>query len=221
MKQHTDMAAHDGYAAHSHEPRPGHLAVARVTPGCRNPGHAAEPAGYCAGCARDCEAELTALNDRYMRLLGERAGWERQARAAARREAQDHMRAFAHLILPGLLDELMNHVRPALYRASEADPAMGRRQLDRSRLLSLKTEAERALRAWDERTSMNRLPADFAADPREAEITRLRQVITAAGQQLHREQAPPSDGFTACPCRGCNVIRDMDTVGLPEAEISS
>lgn len=45
---------------------------------CLNPGHA-DAGSTCATCARACEAELTALNDRYMQLMAECAMWRAKA----------------------------------------------------------------------------------------------------------------------------------------------
>lgn len=191
---------------------------------CRNPDHAGQSRDYCAGCARDLEAELTALNDRYMRLLNDKSENQRRTYAAARAIAQLEVRGtIGRHYLPRVLNDLMGHVRPALYRATQVDPAMARRRMDRSRLLSLRTEAERALHDWDERTSSERVSADFAADPREAEITRLRQVITTAGQRFHREADGRYEDVLpgGCVCHGCELIRDMDTEGLPEEEPAS
>jgi hypothetical protein len=184
---------------------------------CRNPAHAGQD-GACAGCARAAEAELTALGDRYQRLLNDRSSWEKSVRAAARREAQDHMRAFASLYLGPLMEQLTFPVRPALYRATQLDPSRARTAAERSQQEQLRNAAQAALAAWDERTGRDQAAAAFAADPGEAEIRRFRTLITATGQRLHREWAGPSTATGPggrCSCPGCDLIRDMDTEGLP------
>jgi hypothetical protein len=176
---------------------------------CPDPGHADSPADYCAGCARACEAELTALNDRYMRLLNGQTDQRRRTAAAARREAQDHMRTFASLSLGAIMDSLTYPLRPALYRATQIDPSRARTVRERSQLEQLRNAATVALKAWDERTSRDRLAADMAARPDEAEITRLRNLITATGRRWHRYVDVPAG--EVCGCDGCELIRDMDT----------
>lgn len=52
---------------------------------CDNAAHRGDPQDYCAGCARACEAELTALRDRHMRLLTECAMWRTKATQASDR----------------------------------------------------------------------------------------------------------------------------------------
>lgn len=187
---------------------------------CRNPGHASAPADYCAGCARDCERELTALNDRYMRLLGDQAADTRRTYAAARRTAWDHVHGvIGRFYWGGIADTLMPDIRPALYRATQIDPACARNADARDRITVLNEVAGRALAAWTERAAQ--VAADAAADPREAEVTRLRSLITETGQRLHREAGTPFDGFNPCTCAGCRLIRDMDTAGLPTQEAVS
>jgi hypothetical protein len=59
--------------------RPG---VADSASGCVNPGHAPVKDGACPQCYAACEAELTALGDRYMRLLSELGDAQRRVRDA-------------------------------------------------------------------------------------------------------------------------------------------
>jgi hypothetical protein len=180
---------------------------------CVNPEHAGELRDGCRGCARDREAELTALNDRYMRLLHDRSDDDRRARAAARREAQDHMRAFAGPVLAEMWREAgdVAEVSHVVGRATVIDPDWGRSKAARDQLATLKVLAERAQRGWYAR--LRRVAEQFAADPRETEIVRLRDLITARGQLLHREPAvvpvPVPPGW-ACCCAGCELIRAMD-----------
>lgn len=155
---------------------------------CINPEHTGGPGDGCRGCALDREAELTALNDRYMRLLRDQSD-DRRTRAAARREAQDHMRAFVGPVLAEMWREAgdVAEVSGVVDRATVIDAAWGRSQAARDQLVTLKVMAERAQRGWHAR--LRRVAEQFAADPREAEITRLRGVITTRGQLLHREAA--------------------------------
>lgn len=53
--------------------------------GCQIPEHDSKPNDYCAACAAACEAELTRLNDLYMRLMHENAMWRTKATMAAER----------------------------------------------------------------------------------------------------------------------------------------
>lgn len=52
---------------------------------CPNPGHALLPQDACSGCYTALSTELTALNDRHMRLLTEAGEDRRKAREAAER----------------------------------------------------------------------------------------------------------------------------------------
>lgn len=190
---------------------------------CINPGHKGAGA-TCAGCAREAEREVVSLRDRLQRMFNDQREHAKRTEAAARRDAQDHMRAFTQLMLGSLMDELTFPVRPALYRATQIDPERARTVAERTQLGQLRNAAETALKAWDERTSRDVLAAGFAADPLETEIARLRGVIEHQGKRLHRELAPPFDGHTACTCPGCELIRAMDAGTLdvdgPEAEAS-
>lgn len=183
---------------------------------CAAPDHQHSPQDACRGCYSACQAELTALNDRYMRLLGERREFEKRTEASARRQAGDHVRAFIHLVLPGLLAENgdVAEVSRTVGRASMVDPEWGRTQHARDQLGELKRAGERAVRLWYGR--LRAVQVQFEADPREAEITRLRTVIEEQGRALHHQYAPPADGFTACACPGCELIRAMDVTERAE-----
>lgn len=180
---------------------------------CDNTAHRGDPQDYCAACARDCEAELTLLGDRYQRLLNEQSAESRRTQAAARRDAQDHMRAFARLFFSQLMDDpaVTADVRAVLYRASQVSGEWARAKNERYLLDTLAGYARVALRTWDEHASRDKAAAAFAADPREAEITRLRAVIETAGKRLH-DTWQPILGETPCSCAGCELIRDMDDV---------
>jgi hypothetical protein len=178
--------------------------------GCTRPDHAGVPQDGCTGCARECEAELTRLGDQQARSITDRRGWEERTTAAARRAAQDHMRTWAGLYyLQPALTDLTFPLEETLGRAANVDPAWGRTKDQRALLETLKVRAGQAQQQLQE-VAAGAEPA-WQADPREAEITRLRQVITDHAQALHKQYAPPSDGFTACTCPGCELIRAMDT----------
>lgn len=185
-----------------------------MSEGCENPDHAGTPRDYCRGCAASCQRELVAVTDRFMRILGDRREFEKRAVAAARRDAQDHVRAFIHLVLPGLLAESgdVAEVNRTIGRATMIDPEWGRTRHARAQLAALKQAGERALRLWHGRLAG--VQNQFEADRAEREIRRLRKVITDRARELHDQMAPAPDGFTPCACPGCELIRTMDTDGV-------
>jgi hypothetical protein len=95
------------------------------------------------------------------------------------------------------------------------DPAIGRTRDARARLETLAVRAKQAQQMYWEVTAAAE-PA-WRADPREAEILRLRTVIEAHGQALHRQQAPVpgTHAGTPCSCAGCALVVDMDA-GQPD-----
>jgi hypothetical protein len=174
---------------------------------CRNPDHAS--AGTtCAGCARGAERELTQLRDQQARGITEDRDLHKRVKSAARREAHGHMVTWAQLYFLGpAMKKLTWPLEELLGGMSVLDPAIGRTKEARARLERLQVRAKQAQEKYWE--VVGQAEPTWRADPREAEILRLRQVIETHARPLH-VQAPPSDGFTACRCPGCELIRDMD-----------
>jgi hypothetical protein len=179
---------------------------------CINPEHQsiAAPPEVCAGCAQERERELVALNDRYMRLLHDQRAHQLRTEAAAARTAHGHMITWVQLYYLGPAFKGQTWpIEDTLGGLAMIDPEIGRTQAARRRLSELKVRAEQARkRFWELEAGAEDA---WRADPREAEILRLRTVIEAHGQALHKQHGQPFDGFTACGCPGCELIRAMDT----------
>jgi hypothetical protein len=174
--------------------------------GCINPDHGA--AVTCADCAKEAEAELTALNDRYMRVLGERSTWQRHMKAVYQRRYQDDLNTFGAFYAAHAMSRLVYGLARVAALASKLTPAMA---LTRHREYAAEVQraGTEALDWIDRRQAAETGDATRLWDEWRAENTRLRALITATGQAMHAERAQQPG---PCRCPGCNLIRDMDAV---------
>src|SRR5580692_7783538 len=120
----------------------------------------------CPECLARLNAELSELNDRYMRLLRDQSQFERDVRAAAQSEAQREIYNWG--------DRWAEAHIAAAARLKETKP-----------------------------------PETIRDDAARAELTRLREVVTAMGRRMHAEH-PDEDRMHGCHCQGCELIRGMD-----------
>lgn len=189
---------------------------------CTSPEHAT--AGTtCAGCAASLAAELTRLRDQQAVRIRHERELERDTRAAIRRHfIETDLRPMAEAFLAGRYDGAQDLAHETLYRASQVDPAAGRTVEAREALGKLQSTAAHALRlhgedlkAWRGR---NREQEAWGTAPMVAEAARLRAYITERGQALHAltDGARHLDGTGRCRCPGCELIRGMDDVPVPE-----
>lgn len=175
--------------------------------GCPNPEHATA-GGTCAACARAVQAELTAVNDRYMRLLTERRQWQSDVQAAARAAVQGWMRTFSAFYLRGVMEEVSAPVREIAGRASMLTPEMALAR-HRPQLEAFLRAAALNLRQWDQAYGAAEDDAVRMWETWRAENQRLRDLVMTAARALHAQSGRPPGG---CRCDGCEMIRAMDTV---------
>ena len=182
---------------------------------CANPEH--EDAGAtCAACARACEAELSSLNDRYMRLLTERRRWQDDVRAAAARNANDHLNAFALWRIELAMGELTRPLREIAGRASVITPDMALAR-HRDEVAAFQRAARWNLRNFDQAHQAAARDAARLWATWRAENNHLRALVARAGRELHDHQAQYGD--QPCHCEGCELIRAMDRVPVtPELD---
>lgn len=187
---------------------------------CINPDH--DGSTSCAGCYAEAEREATRLRDSLQRMMNGASDDRKRTYAAAARTAHGHMVTWVQLYYLGpAMKQLTWPLEQVLGGLSVLDPAIGRTKEARARLEALAVRAKQAQQMyWD---ATKAAEPTWRADPREAEILRLRKVIEEHGQALHVKYAPPRDGFTACRCPGCELIVAMDagTLVLEAAHASS
>jgi hypothetical protein len=176
--------------------------------GCVNPGHGA--AVTCADCAKEAEAELTALNDRYMRLLGERSTWQKDMKAVYQRRYQDDLNTFGGFYAAHAMSRLVYGLARVAALASKLTPAMA---LARHREYAAEVQRAgiEALDWLDHRQGAGTGDAARLWERWRAENARLRALVTATGQAMHAQHAQRPG---PCRCPGCNLIRDMDAVAV-------
>jgi hypothetical protein len=181
---------------------------------CANPGHAAAGTS-CAACAKACQAELTALNDRYMRVLGDRSERERGMKAVFRSQYQDDLNTFGGWYAAAAMSRALGRLARVAALASNLTPGMALAR-HREAIAAVRQAGAEAL-SWQggEAAGAERLWGEWRA-----ENTRLRALVRQAGRALHARHGTPAGG---CRCDGCEVIRDMDAVpvtaedgGLPD-----
>lgn len=150
------------------------------------------------------QAELTALRDRYQSLL---AGQGRQlvlVRAAARRQAHDHMEALAGVYAARRAEDMVPWIEGLVRRVERLGERPSGQQLaelrDAAGLARLGLQRSRGA----EPEGVTRLREQ------QAEITRLRQLVLKTGRELHAESGLDPVG---CECRGCLMIMGMDGGG--------
>lgn len=150
----------------------------------------------------DFVAELLATRDLYNAMLAERARWERDVRAAARRHAFDEITAFAHLHVPAAINDATLPLTGLCYRVLQLGRTAGQKQV--ADLKAAATMAEAALQnplgGPDEAVAV--------AAALRAEVTRLRELIGNHARTVHLD----GDGQRPCRCDCCELIRDMDTL---------
>lgn len=149
------------------------------------------------------QAELTALRDRHQRVLTDRQRHDERVRAAARREAHGHMEALAGVYAARRAEDMTSWItgllrrverlgeRPSAQQLAELRDAAGLARLALRR--SQEAEPEGVTRLWEQ----------------QAEITRLRGLLTDVGRGLHAESGRDPVG---CECRGCRLIVGMDLI---------
>jgi hypothetical protein len=189
---------------------------------CANPEHAGA-GDACAACLASVCADLTRMQDRQARAITRERELERDMRAAIRRGLVEHeLGPFAAAFMRGEYSGQRDLVHEALYRASQLQESWGRRGTDRDKI-----EAARHTAAWALREHGEALKADRGHDrlqeawdtaPMVAEAARLRAYITETGQAMHGlvGGARHLDETGRCRCAGCELIRGMDDVPVPE-----
>jgi hypothetical protein len=158
----------------------------------------------CPECLARLNAEHSALNDRYMRLLRDQSQFGRDVRAAAQSEAQREIYdwgdrwADAHIAaaerdVTWLAEQVTRVIPDDGGRISAADA----------------WELRRLASAAAARLKETKPPETIRDDAARAELTRLREVVTAMGRRMHAEH-PDEDRMHGCHCQGCELIRGMD-----------
>lgn len=150
---------------------------------------------------REVERQHAALADRYTRMAADRARLERDAVAAANREAWDRVIRHWNGVMfgHGRDDLIENHVQglATLYQRLPDRPQACQRVKEQARLHAAAIADIREGVRTDVDTQMR-------------EIERLRDHIRIAGERLHMANG---DGPLPCRCIGCELIRGMDTSG--------
>jgi hypothetical protein len=158
----------------------------------------------------------------YSNLLQDQVKRDRSVYAAARREAAEDRRAWASMYLGHLIRDSASVINAVIHRAAELPE--GRVPLEQAR--ELKSAAERAKwmmsglvghrqSQFDDARRQN--PQISLVEKQRAEILRLREFITATGQQLHAASGGRTPGQGRCECHGCELIRAMDDVPAERA----
>jgi hypothetical protein len=192
---------------------------------CTNPEHMFGSPEVCGDCYASLLAEVTQLRDQQAIRITHERELERDTRAAIRRSfVETDLRPMALAFLHGRHDGARDLVHEALYRASQIDPGAGRTADARLKLTTLQSTAAWALRehgealkAWRGR---DREAEAWDTAPMVAEARRLRELITATGQRWHKDFATSVEvdkDTGRCRCTGCELIRSMDDVPVPQA----
>lgn len=166
-------------------------------------------------------AESRRHENNYSSLLQDQVKRDRSVYAAARREATEDRRAWAAMYLGHLIRDSASVINGVIHRATELPD--GRVPLEQVR--ELKDAAERAKRMmsglvghrqsqFDDALRQN--PEIRLVEKQREEILRLREFITAAGQQMHSASDGPRNKGR-CECPGCQLIRAMDDVPAEQA----
>lgn len=189
---------------------------------CANPEHAGA-GDACAACLASVCADLTRMQDRQARDIKCERELERDTRAAIRRQLVDsELGPFAAAWMRSEYSGQRDLVHEALYRASQVDPETGRTRDVREKLGKLQHTAAWALREHEAELKADRghdrLQEAWDTAPMVAEAARLRAYITGQGQAMHGlvGGARHLDEMGRCRCAGCELIRGMDDVPVPE-----
>jgi hypothetical protein len=132
------------------------------------------------------------------RLLQQQVRHDRDVYAAAKRDAWDEVLRNANLHVKSQAARELRHLVFNLTRLPEKP-----RPVD---IEFIRTAAR------DVTTVLNGIDVE-APGTELAELHRLRNALTAAGQQLHKVLVPDETGH--CRCRGCELIRQVYAAPLP------
>jgi hypothetical protein len=159
----------------------------------------------CGACMAALSAELTAVTDRYHRLLTGQSRHDRDTTAAARAAAMSAVMAFGDQWAIRHIYQAETALRALIYQARQLASEAGRTVAARAQIDRLHMAAAAA-----EQWLGDHQPGDtFNNEPARAEANRLREFITLAARRLH---ATLSTGELPCRCDGCEMMRAMDDV---------
>lgn len=134
-------------------------------------------------------------------LLMERAQWERDVAVVIRRGEWNKVRTYGAASAQARARNMVQPVEAVLYRIEQLGERASAKQVAGLKTAVRDARSMLGIYAKDDGTT----GLDGEA---EAEIARLREVIVARGQELHRAAAGPPGG--TCRCPGCELIRAMD-----------
>ncbi|MET7923145.1 hypothetical protein ABZT43_03950 [Streptomyces sp. NPDC005349] len=165
------------------------------------------------------QAESRRHENTYSSLLQDQVKHDRAVYTAARREATEQQMARGGLHLGAIVRRSATPITGLIYRISQLSDRPGPKVIEELRSAARTAEwvldgvvADRVLAEVAERDPQVKL-----TEAQYAEIQRLREFITAAGQQLHAASDGPKISHR-CECPGCELIRAMDDVAeAPEA----
>jgi len=152
----------------------------------------------------------------YNSLLHDQVKRTRSAYSAARRSAQESVTARAGIYLQAILRRSAQPINAVVYQAAQL-PGSGRATAQQVK--DLKAAAEQAQWSLSGMVSDPQAIEDAASDPGvqlvddlNAEIRRLRELITGRGATLHADLAQmlKRESGGRCQCHGCELIRAMD-----------
>jgi len=156
-------------------------------------------------------AECSRLEHQWQQLAIDQERQARVVRTAARRSAQDHVVGRAHLDLQNTIRKLEVPISAVIYQVEQLPE-----RPKPSQVATLKQYAQSLKHDVKLHREEPAPEAIALADTQNAEIKRLREFITIAGQNLHKQHAgadPASCGCKdGCYCAGCELIRGMDDV---------
>ncbi|TDD35488.1 hypothetical protein [Saccharopolyspora elongata] len=145
------------------------------------------------------------LRDRHQQMLVQQRKDADRVYAAADRRAFDHLAARAGVVTQHLTRVTLVPFTKLVHQIDQLGERAGTRQV-----AELKQSAIYAAHLLD--SHRTETPETAAAiDSLIAEVTRMREYIVSAGQQLHRDLAPNelSAGTVGCECLGCLLIVGM------------
>lgn len=156
--------------------------------------------------------ELQRVQNLYSGYLARQSRYERDARTAARRSAQEDRLAWAEVYLGQLLDRTAPWLRELIYRVEQLSDRVSKTDLDALRQCA--GTSKHVLTTY--RAELASRP-DYGLKVRTEEL-RLRTYVVDRGRALHARatdadrEIEPNGLLGACRCAGCELIRGMDDV---------
>jgi hypothetical protein len=155
------------------------------------------------------QAELTKLRDVHYRMLARQSEQERRSAAAVARQVHRRINAISDYDVSTAVSTALAPLTELIYRITQLGDRVGPGQV-----AELKRAADDAHAALSLRRATQEGPALIRR--LQDEVTRMRHLVMALGQELHAEHIVAggdpglSPGDMGCACRGCRMIVDMD-----------